>query len=69
MQIIPRNEIPGNSALLKVTSTEKYVYQVNKKVPFQKLIPHLPRNSDIFIIRGIFRTLENSKVRRYLDAS
>ena len=38
MQIIPRNEIPGNSALLKVTSTEKYVYQVNKKVPFQKLM-------------------------------
>ena len=42
MQIIPRNEIPGNSALLKVTSTEKYVYQVNKKVPFQKLMQLAP---------------------------
>ena len=38
MQIIPRNEIPGNSPLLKVTSAEKYVYQVNKKVPFKKLM-------------------------------
>ena len=50
-------------------------YQVKKKVPFQKLMQlaltlvpfHYIRNPDIFIIRGIFKNLEYSKCRRYLD--
>ena len=76
IQIILRNEIPGNKDLLKV----KYGYQI-KKSSISKINvdyyntnlfslyykPWHIRNTGIFITCGIFRTLEHSKVRPYLD--
>ena len=39
LQIILRNEIPGNNSLFKVASTKKkYGYQIKKKVQFQKFM-------------------------------
>ena len=65
---------------LQVTQI-KHGYQMKKKSSISKVNvacsnadlfslyyePWLVRNPDMFIIRGIFRTLEYSKVRRYLD--
>ena len=82
LQMILRDEIPGNNCLFKVTSTSNKAWLPNeKKSSISKVNvacsnadlfslyyePWLVRNPDMFIIRGIFRTLEYSKVRRYLD--
>ena len=64
LKIILRNEIPGNNVQFKVTSTKiKYGYQINKKGSISKI----KVTSDIFLIRGIFRTLKYTNVGRYLD--
>ena len=62
LQIILRNEILGNNRLFKVPKI-KYGYQINKKDSISKI----KVTSDIFLIRGIFRTLKHSNVGRYLD--
>ena len=85
LQIILRNEIPGNNNLLKVTSTEIEVWLIFvksksklKRSSISKihgacsntnltlcLLCYEPwhiRNSDLFILLRIFRTLESSKV-------
>ena len=64
LKIILRNEFPGNNGLFKVQVPKiKYGHEINKKGPFSKINV----SSDIFLIRGIFRTLKYSNVGRYLD--
>ena len=68
--------IPGNNNLFKVTDTLNKVWLIfvlkgtpnykNKANTFINYQPWHIRNPDTFVIRGIFRTLEYSKVRQYL---
>ena len=79
LQIILRNEIPGNNDLSKVTCLNvkiKYGYQIKRKSSRINVTcsntnlyyePWHVRNPNIFLMHGIFRTLEYSKVQRYLD--
>ena len=74
LEIILRNEIPGNNNLFKAIDTLIFVlkqipnYRKKKKEKSNTNVfslHHEPlhiRNPDIFIIRDIFRTLEYSKV-------
>ena len=81
LQIIPRDKIPENNCLFKVTSTYYKVWLQILKSSILKVTvscsnaglfslyyePWHIRNPDTFMIRGIFRTLDYLKVRRYLD--
>ena len=70
LQIIIRYEISGNNNLFKVTDTLifvlkqtlKYKKNSNTNVFSLHYEPLHIRNPDIFIIGGIFRTLEYSRV-------
>ena len=64
LKIILRNEIREITPCSKLQVPKiKYGYQINKKGSISKI----KVTSDIFLIRGIFRTLKYSNVGRYLD--
>ena len=64
LQIIRGNEIPGKAACSKLQVPKiKYGYQINKTGSISKI----KMTSDIFLIRGILRTMKYSNVGRYLD--
>ena len=64
LQIIRGNEIPRKTACSKLQVPKiKYGYQINKTGSISKI----KMTSDIFLIRGILRTMKYSNVGRYLD--